>query len=169
MLERFQRVNKNNPSSEWCKILLGVPQGSILGPLLFNIFIKDIYYFIQDAYICNFADDNFKEVKTILKKNFELLQGWFYENHMALNLGKCHSLVINKDIANESIELGEKILHAEAEQKLFDIIIDKGLNFQSHTKSIIKTANQNLIALIRVAQFMTHFNKRVIFNSFIKG
>ena len=57
---------------------------------------------------------------------------------MVLNPGKCHYLVINKDIANESIELGEKILHAEAEQKLLGIIIDKYLNFQGHTKSIIK-------------------------------
>ena len=79
--EQFQRVNINNNFSEWCKILLSVPQGSILGPLLFIIFINDIFYLIQDAYICNFADDkslysiddNLKEVKTILKKNFESL------------------------------------------------------------------------------------------------
>ena len=175
--ERFQSVNINNNFSKWCKILLGVPQGSILGPLLFNIFINDIFYFIQDAYICNFADDNslysiednLKEVKTILKKNFELLQGWFYENYMVLNPRKCHYLVINKDITNESIQLGEEILHTEAEQKLPGIIIDKDLNFQSHTKSIIKTANQKLSALIRVAPFMTDFNKKVIFNSFFKG
>ena len=178
MSERFQRVNINSNFSEWCKILLGVPQGSILGPLLFNIFIKDISYFIQDAYIYNFTDDNsllysvednFKEVKTTLKKNFELLQGWFCENHMVLNPGKWHYLIINKDITNESIELGKKTLHAEAEQKLLGIIIDKDLNFQSHTRSIIKTANQKLSALIRVAPLMTDFNKKVIFNSFIKG
>ena len=175
--ERFQRVNINNNFSEWCKILLGVPQGSIVGPLLFNIFINDIFYFIQDAYICNFADDNslysiednLKEVKTILKKNFEILQWWFYENYMVLNPGKCHYLIINNDIINTSIELGEKVLYAEAEQKLLGIIIDKDLNFQSHTKSIIKTANQKLSALIRVAPFMTDFNKKVILNPFFKG
>ena len=49
---------------------------------------------------------------------------------MVLNPGKCHYLLINKDITHESIELGEKILHAEAEQKLLGIIIDKDLNFQ---------------------------------------
>ena len=172
MSERFQRVNINDNFSEWCKIILGVPQGSILSPLLFSIFINDIFCFIQDAYICNFADDdslfsiedNLKEVKTILKKHFEFLQGWFYENHMVLNPGKCHYLVINKDITNESIELGEQIFHAEDEQKLLGIITDKDLNFQSHTKSIIKTANQKFSALIRVAPFMTDFNKKVIFN-----
>ena len=71
---------------------------SILGPLLFNIFVDDIFYFIQEVYICNFADDdslysiedNFKEVKMILRKKFELLQVWFYKNHMVLNLGKCY-------------------------------------------------------------------------------
>ena len=175
--ERFQRVNINSNFSEWCKIQLGVPQGSIQGPLLFNIFINEIFYFMQDAYICNFADDNslytiednFKEVKTMLKKNFELLQGWFYENHMVLDPGKCHYLIINKGIANESIKLGKKILDAEAEQNLLRIIIDKDLNFQSHTKSIMKTANQNLSALIRAAPLMTDFNKKVVFNPFIKG
>ena len=111
--ERFQRVNINNNFSEWCKILLGVPQGSILGPLLLNIFINDIFYFIQDTYISNFADDNslysiednVKKANTILNKNFELLKGWFYENHKVLNPGKCHYLIINKNIINESVEL----------------------------------------------------------------
>ena len=65
--------------------------------------------------------------------------------------------------------LNEKILHAEAGHKLLGIILDKGLNFQSPTKFIIKTANQKLSALIRVAPFMTDFNKKVIFNSLIKG
>ena len=86
----------------------------------------------------------------MLKKNFKLLQGRFYENHMVLNLGKCHYVIINKDIAKESIELGKKTLHAEAVK-------------------FTKTANQKLSPLVRVEPLMTNFNKKVIFNSFIKG
>ena len=88
---------------------------------------------------------------------------------MVLNPGKCHYLIINKNIANESIELGKKTINAEAEQKLLGKIIDNDLNFQSHTKSNIKTANQKLSAFVRVAKFMTDFEKRVIFNALLKA
>ena len=71
---------------------------------------------------------------------------------MVLNLGKCHYLIINKDITNESIELGKKTLHAEAEQKLLRIIIDKDLS-----------------ALIRAAPLMTDFNKKNYLTPLLKG
>ena len=88
---------------------------------------------------------------------------------MVLNPEKCHYLLINKGIGNESVQLDNRILHVEAEKKLFCIVIDKNLNSQNHKKQIIKSANQKLNALIRVAQFVTDFNKKVLFNSFIKG
>ena len=87
---------------------------------------------------------------------------------MALNPEKCHYLLLNKGIGNESVQLDNRILHVEAEKKLFCIVIDKNLNSQNHKKQIIKSANQKLNALIRVAQFVTNFNKKVLFNSFIK-
>ena len=55
---RTQRVKLDSTLSSWLKILLGVPQGSILGPLFFNIFLNDMLWFIEKTDICNFADDS---------------------------------------------------------------------------------------------------------------
>ena len=55
---RKQQVKLNNIVSSWSEIKKGVPQGSILGPLLFNVFINDIFYFIEHGTLYNYADDN---------------------------------------------------------------------------------------------------------------
>ena len=55
--DRKQRTKIGNSFSSWREISFGVPQGSILGPLLFNIFINNIFYFTEEAKIANYADD----------------------------------------------------------------------------------------------------------------
>ena len=55
---RKQRVKINDSFSSWGEVLFGVLQGSILGPLLFNIFICDMFYFMVDFQIANYADDS---------------------------------------------------------------------------------------------------------------
>ena len=109
LTNRLQRCKINNSFSEWAKISAGVPQGSILGPLLFNIFINDIL-FLQKCDLANYADDSTmytsdKRVSTIigsLSHEFTILSKWFYNNFMVLNHDKCSFMLLGVDNSSQT-------------------------------------------------------------------
>ena len=87
---RSQRVSINSSVSDWLAILLGVPQGSILGPILFNIFINYLLFSNLESDICNFAEDNTLHVCALLRLNSDIprVMDWFRSNEMVVNPDK---------------------------------------------------------------------------------
>ena len=80
--------------SSYLEILRGVPQGSLLGPILFKLFINDLMFFIQETEVCNFADDttiyscspNFEETTLKFSNDTYLILNWFRINSTVANL-----------------------------------------------------------------------------------
>ena len=146
LTERYQRVKINNSFSEYHLIKYGVPQGSILGPVLFNIFLCDLFLIVDDIDIASYADDNTPyctsnirdDVKVTLKAALIKVLQWFYNNGMKANIDKCHFLS-SLDIAS-TMTIENFTIQNSASQKLLGVTTDRHLNFNEHVSNLCKTA-----------------------------
>ena len=95
---RKQRTKTGSSRSSWHDIVRRVPQGSLFGPLLFNIFTNDLLLFIRKSGVCNFADDsvgkNIENVISDLKIDLVGVMEWFKINSLKANSGKFQFMVL---------------------------------------------------------------------------
>ena len=174
--DRKQRTKISSSYSSWYNIVKGVPQGSILGPLLFNIFINDMFFFVSRSEICNFADDNtlyncnknllrvFKNLQFDVKNTLK----WFKVNSLKANPEKFQFMVLGSK-KNKSYILdidGIKITDTH-EVKLLGVTIDKELKFDKHIENLCKNATYKLHALRRLRKYLTLDKAKLLANSFI--
>ena len=131
------------------KISAGVPQGSILGQPLFNIFINGIFLFLQKCDLANYADDSTvytseKRVSTItdsLRHEFTILSKWFYNNFMVLNPEKCSFMLLGvDDLLQTNMVCGDEILKNTKQERVLGVTLDNKLNFATHLLNITKNA-----------------------------
>ena len=172
---RKQRTKMGSSYSSWEDITSRVPQGSILGPFLFNIFLCDLFHEYQNNYFANSADgttpyivgDNTTEVLTNLTSLAQKLFTWFANNKMKANHDKHHLLLSTQESFN--IQIANFTIKSSKAKKLLGINLDKNLKFDIHVESICQKANRKLNALARIANYMELPKRRILMNAFFKS
>ena len=170
---RKHRVRIGSHLSSWLDIFLGVPQGSILGPLLFNIFINDLFYIIQE--IANFADDNtlsstgssIDEVNRKLLYHLHILLEWLKNNSLVANPSKFQLIYPGTFNQNLSLKVNDIVLNNVEVVKLLGIKIDDKISLVPHVTELCKKSNQKLRALRRVRNFLSEDQTKLLVNSYI--
>ena len=173
LTNRIQRVKINSSFSEYSNVESGVPQGSISGPLFFNIFICDLFFDDIDIDLANYADDTtpyaydleLDKVIESLEKNIDKLFHWFSDNFLKANPDKCH-LLINTD-ENVALKIKNETITNSSNEKLLGILFNNKFDFDEHVTSLCRKASQKLNALARVAQYTNLAQRRLIMNAFI--
>jgi len=174
--DRPQRVKIGQYKSSWQTLKRGIPQGSLTGPMLFNFFLNDIFYYLNTNNICNYADDNTLYFSgpniTLVKRNIEEVSNaaidWFSFNCMEANpnkfqamiLGSANSEPIQLSISNTQISPVNCV-------KLLGKHIDKDLKFNTHITNLCKKASRQINTLKRMSKYLNIQVKQKIYQSFI--
>ena len=150
-----QRVKVGNAYSSWKETFYDIPQRSILGPLIFNILLCDLFYFLAGVAVASCADDTiaYSANKTNdlgikeLEHFFGVFFKWFDFNYMKINTGKSHILFSGYNNVNANI--GDNTIISENKNELLCRNLDSKL--KDHINNLFKKASQKLNALARVA------------------
>ena len=174
---RQQSTVVNGAISDTLPVLSGVPQGSIIGPTLFVLFINDIYSGLsQGTNILLYADDtkiwreiSIEEDHDILQRDINYLMAWARTNKMNFHPDKCKVLPILKrwspfdgilPFARYIYSMGQNLLEYTDSEKDLGIIMTSNLNFNSHVDSLYGKANQKFGMLKRNCHFVNDLSKR---------
>ena len=178
--KRLNRVKINDHISEWKTMECGCPQGTTLGPILWNVFQNDMPYHVNESNLTMYADDHqlYATGKTHEAVDSDLMsQGWhalaWYKNNFLLaNPEKFQSLSINPrniDAPNSdrALNIDKQEIKKTEQIKLLGVYIDENLNFAGHISDLCTRTSQNVGVPVRLRNLIPCNAKLTLYKSAI--
>jgi hypothetical protein len=171
--ERKQKVVLNGSNSKWTDVTSGIPQGSVLGPILFTIYINDLpdvaqnvaKLFADDTKLYAAVNNTNDEIK--LQGDIDRLMQWSKEWLLTFNKSKCKHVHFGQP-NNARYQMGGDIITQSTEEKDFGITIDEKLKFQIHINNQTKKVNQRLGMIKRSFTYMDKNMLTTLYKSIVR-
>ena len=176
LLGRTQRVRVEGQLSGEVRVTSGVPQGSVLGPLLFLVYVNDIWRNIEST-IRLFADDCVIYTKIIKSEDMEKLQRdldrlgeWAVENAMKINPGKCKAVRFTRARVKDPLDytLGNKTIPESNYCKYLGIIVRSDLSWTDHVNYMVKKAWKALHFIMRILKKGNSSTKSLAYKTLVR-
>ena len=165
--------------SDPCLIISGVRQGSILGPLLFALFVNDLPIVLERCQIPMYADDkvmyftasNAQEISSTLTSELAKVNDWLVDNSLFIHQGKTECVLFGTGsrlaTANLSVNIDGKELTRVAEYKYLGVILDESLSWNAHVNDLISKVSKRIGILGRTRRSISMHTAGIIYRSFI--
>jgi len=183
LFSRWQYVNYKTSSSSCQPVFCGVPQGSILGPLLFILYFNDVEKQLVKCKIITYADDtiiyyhnkDLKIIEEVLANDFYHLSNWLNENELILNLKKDKTEImifgtktnLSRRGNQINIEYQSKKINATESYNYLGVKVDPSLNLNFHFQSVYKKASSRLRLLRKIRSNLTNMAALRIYQAFV--